>query len=298
MSSFRCLGLPADWVNAWLAAVGTTVLDCRIRLHWTDDPVPLAVLSAKDTDPVDILADAWPTQRKIEDMPLAEEWMGAGRVPRKVPVDDFVARVRAARGDPFSWTLSSTLTDLSVDKSGEVAHGPFDPPMPRGVTLHRRLLKVYEGVEAVEADFLRNSFLGYGRRFRGNGLGFDLTRLASSADATDPWTEPVVETLTFFGLAVLPVRGSGTDARLGSSRRTDRQRGWSKRPKSRPRRFRWPTWSQPLNADGIDALMDMWDPMNRVTSESCGVRSCWEIVPYRPKSPSDATRGFGSRQLW
>ena len=36
-------GLPAEWINGWLAAVGATVLDARIRLHWMTDGVPLAV---------------------------------------------------------------------------------------------------------------------------------------------------------------------------------------------------------------------------------------------------------------
>ena len=37
MARVRCPGLPASWVNGWLAAVGVTVLDSRIRLHWTAD---------------------------------------------------------------------------------------------------------------------------------------------------------------------------------------------------------------------------------------------------------------------
>ena len=35
MARVTCPGLPASWINGWLAAVGATVLDSRIRLHWT-----------------------------------------------------------------------------------------------------------------------------------------------------------------------------------------------------------------------------------------------------------------------
>ena len=36
----ECPGLPAEWINGWLAAVGTTVLDSELRLSWTMDPSP------------------------------------------------------------------------------------------------------------------------------------------------------------------------------------------------------------------------------------------------------------------
>ena len=48
MTQVPCPGLPADWINGWLAAVGATVLDARIRLHWTTEGTPLAVLSAAE----------------------------------------------------------------------------------------------------------------------------------------------------------------------------------------------------------------------------------------------------------
>lgn len=46
MARVTCPGLPASWINAWLAAVGATVLDSGIRLHWTAETA-LAVLSAE-----------------------------------------------------------------------------------------------------------------------------------------------------------------------------------------------------------------------------------------------------------
>ena len=126
MTQLTCPGLPADWINGWLAAVGATVLDTRLRLHWTTDGAPLAVLSAAEIDPVDALCESWPDRAQLSDMPIAEKWKGAGELRRKVPVEAFVTRARAVRGHPCSWTLSSTMTDLSVDENGEVAHAPFD----------------------------------------------------------------------------------------------------------------------------------------------------------------------------
>ena len=43
-NSLECPGLPAEWVNGWLAAVGTTVLDPEIQLSWTPDRSAIAVL--------------------------------------------------------------------------------------------------------------------------------------------------------------------------------------------------------------------------------------------------------------
>ena len=51
MIEIACPGWPASWVNAWLAAVGATVLDERIRLRWTTDADPTAVLSSETVRP-------------------------------------------------------------------------------------------------------------------------------------------------------------------------------------------------------------------------------------------------------
>ena len=250
MTQVTCPGLPADWINGWLAAVGATVLDARIRLHWTTDSGPLAVLSAAEVDPVAALVESWPDMALLSDLPIAQCWEEAGEVRRKVPVEAFVTRARAARGHRYSWTLSSTMTDLCVDENGEVAHAPFDPAGP-GPTkwLHHRLMKVHGQVEP-SAERIRDSFAGKAVRVKDNGLGFDQTRLGSLSDGTSIWTDPIVEELAFFGLAILPVRGRGADRRLDRyADVAERQRGWRKIPGSRdPRRFNWPAWRQPLDS--------------------------------------------------
>ena len=299
MIEMACPGWPASWVNAWLAAVGATVLDERIRLRWTTDGEPTAVLSSEALDPVAALVESWPDADFLSDLPIAEDWDGAARLQRKVPLDAFTARARAARSHRHAWTLSSTMTDLSVDERGEVVHAPFDPAGPGTIKwLHHRLLKVHRHVDCPAAR-LRESLAGRADRVDDNGLGFDLTRLGSLSDDSGNWVDPVVEVLAFFGLAVFPVRGRGADKRV--ARHADiavRQRGWRQAAGSEERRgFHWPAWSQPLDSDGIDALMDVWNPAKKGTWEGIGVHEGWRTVQYQRRGGGDRTVGFGSERL-
>ena len=299
MTQVPCPGLPADWINGWLAAVGATVLDARIRLHWTTEGTPLAVLSAAEVDPVAALVESWPDTALLSDLPIGEDWKGAGTVRRKVPVEAFVTRACAARSHRYAWTLSSTMTDLCVDENGDVAHAPFDPAGPGPIKwLHHRLMKIHEQVEPSVAR-IRDSFAGQAVRVKDNGLGFDQTRLGSLSDVASIWIDPVVEELAFFGLAILPVRGRGNDRRL--DRYADvaaRQRGWQHTPGSRdPRRFHWPAWHQPLDSAGIDALMDTWNPERKRAWPRVGVHAAWRSVRFQPRGSADTTRAFGAERL-
>lgn len=299
MTEVTCPGLPAPWVNGWLAAVGATVLDSRIRLHWTTDGTPVAVLSAVNVDPVTALAESRPDLVQLSDFPIAEHWKGAGRVGRKVAVEAFVSRARAARGHPYSWTLSSTMTDLCVDSNGEVAHAAFDPAGPGTVKwLHHRLMKIHRQVETSSERF-RDSLTGQADRVKDNGLGFDQTRLGSLSDVTSQWTDPIVEELAFFGLAILPVRGQGSDRQLDRNANMEvRQKGWRKTPGSQePRSFYWPAWRQPLDCAGIDALMDAWNPGKKSAWLRLGVHAAWRSVGYKTNNPADPTRAFGAGRL-
>ena len=299
MVEVTCSGLPAAWVNGWLAAVGATILDTRIRLHWTTDGEPLAVLSASEVDPVDALVESWPDTEVLADLPIAENWKDAGELRRKVHVETFVERARTARAHRHSWTLSSTMTDLCVDKNGEVAHAPFDPAGPGTIKwLHHRLMKLHEQLEPSPAQ-IGDSLAGCANRVQDNGLGFDQTRLGSLSDETSMWIDPVVEELAFFGLAMLPVRGPGTDRRLDRSADVrGRQRGWRKPPGSRDaHRFHWPAWRQPLDSAGIDALMDAWGPERKSAWKRVGVHAGWRSIRFEPRSSADTTRAFGAEQL-
>ena len=300
MSLMRCPGLPGHWVNAWLAAVGATVLDSRLRLHWTNDRTPVAVLSARDSDPMNVVIEAWPTAESLKELPVYEDWGTTGSLQRKVAVDTFVQRVREARGHPGEWTLSSTLTDLQVDKAGEVAHAPFDPAGPGSVKwLHYRLQRAHQLVETPGED-LAKCFEGSPRRVRFNGLGFDLSRLGSQTDDKAKYVDPVVELLAFFALAILPVRAEGADERLrgGAARKQVRQRGWRKIGRlDAGRRFVWPVWNMPLDLWGIDALLDTWRPDFKSDWARVGVHAAWHSVGYTARGSSDTTRGFGSSRM-
>ena len=299
MTQVTCPGLPGGWINGWLAAVGATVLDARVRLHWTTNGAPLAVLSSSEGDPLAALVESWPDAALLSNLPIAASWKGTGEVRRKVPVEAFAARTRAARGHPYAWTLSSTMTDLCVDERGEVAHAPFDPAGPGTIKwLHHRLMKVNEHVEPT-AGRIGDSLGGRAVRVKDNGLGFDQTRLGSQADDAAVRVDPVVEVLAFFGLALLPVRGLVADRRLDRFAEVRaRQRGWWKTSEgSDPRRFHWPAWGQPLDTSGIDALLDAWNPEKRHAWTRVGVHAGWRAVPFQRRASADTTRAFGAERL-
>ena len=294
-----CPGLPASWLNAWLAAVGTTVLDSRVRLRWTTDRTPRAVLCAEGVDPVAALAASWPNRDELTAMPISARWKDTPPLPRRVSVDAFVARARATRGHRHSWTLSSTMTDLSVDENREVAHAPFDPAGPGTIKwLHYRLLKVHQKVDPSSARLL-DSLSGRARRVNDNGLGFDLTRMGSQSDASGMTVDPALEVLAFFGLALLPVRGMGTDRSAGSfSYASAVQRGWIRTPGSgRERRFTWPAWGAPLDCPAIDALLDIWEPNKKNGWSHVGIHAAWQSVQFKPRATADTTRAFGAERV-
>jgi len=312
MNQVKCPGLPSDWVNGWLAALGATVLAPRLRLHWTTDAPPIAVLSAPDADPFDVLVRKWPDKDAIAALPIAVDWhppdgQDAGKLERQVPVAEFVKRAQAirahARAHPQSWTLTSTLTDLCVDENDKVQHAPFDPPGPGTIKwLHHRLAKIHDHVKD-PGEWIPKSLVCRATRVKDNGLGFDQTRIGSSADVTPKLTDPVIEVLAFFGLAFLTVRGLGVDARRNpKTKQRVRQRGWHKAEQG-GHCFRWPVWTPSLDRDAIDALLDVWDPEQRTkrrkqtTWDLYGVHAAWESVAFKTDSTSDPTRAFGSRRL-
>ena len=156
MTQVTCLGLPGAWINGWLAAVGATVLDARVRLHWTTHGAPVAVLSAAEVDPVTAMVESWPDEALLSDLPIAKSWKDAGTIQRNVPVEAFTARARVARSHAYPWTLSSTMTDLCINEHGWVEPGPLNPPVPKGITLHQRVMKAHEHVQPA-ADWIRDS---------------------------------------------------------------------------------------------------------------------------------------------
>lgn len=283
MATRTCPGLPADWLNGWLAAVGAVVLDPDMRLSWSDDPVPLAVLHAPgDEEPANRLADRWPTAEWADDLPITRRLPGHPELVLNPDVDTWSDRASRARRSPDAWMLSSLYTDLVWDdraKEHKIERGQLHTPMPgRDNTVHDRVRKLLSPVSSAD---LEATLLGAGRRVANNGLGFDVSRIPSLADETDLMVDPCVEVLAFFGLSVFPTRGDD---------RRRRQRGWS-----RDGVMRWYAWRPPLSAAGVDALLDVAEALNG--GRHGVVRGSWDSVGYAARGTSDVTRGYGAQRV-
>ena len=107
-----------------------------------------------------------------------------------------------------------------------------------------------------------------------------------------------MEVLAFFGLALFPFRGAGTDERLRKAARSSAiQRGWSRTGNGQGEQyFSWPAWRHPLDFAGIDALLDLWTP-DRKNWPSVGVHGAWRSIRYRRRANADRTSGFGAERL-
>ncbi len=202
-------GLHGDWLNGWLAALGITVLVDDTRLAWSDDPVPHAVVTSPGPEPlVARIAAALPATAELAALAVARNLPGVAELSRKVTREAYASRVPTARS-PGDFTLAATVTDLADDGAdGFLRHAPLDPPVPKGLTLWERLVDCRKAVEN-PAAMTAATLAGRGQRRKLNGLGFDYLRLRHAAHPIDEnWVDPVVELLTFMGLAFLPIRSN------------------------------------------------------------------------------------------
>jgi len=277
-----CPGLPADWLNAWLAAVGATVLCPDLRLSWTDEPTPVAVLHA-DGDPLERLRAAWPTVEELAELPIVRRLEGHEDLPSTPTVEAYVDRAAVARTHSCGWALSALYTDLfwsDQDKAHTIGRGFFTAPGPGTVgTIHDRLMKVAAEASPKQLDLVLS---GVAPRVAAFGLGFDITRPITRTDNRTPSVVPHIEVLAFFGLALFPIRGDGV-------RRAHRA------TVDRSRRFRWWTWRSPLSAAGIDALLDQACE-GRVDASLLGLGQGYETVRFEAAG-SEAFVAFGSRPV-
>jgi hypothetical protein len=289
-------GLDGGWLNAWLAAVGITVLLPEARLAWSGGGRPHAIIHVPTDDLPSAIAAALPPADALGALAIAKKLDDGTTLGQRFSSDAFAARAGRARatGD---WTLGVLATD-AVD-TGEPVNSPFNTPAPKGLTLHDRFASCRGALADDASGRIAASLAGRGTRVKMNGLGFDVTRILVASDPRgDKWVDPVVETLAFFGLAMVPCRGDGT-------RRS--ARGWHDSP-SRPGAFCWPTWEPPLSAAAIDGVLDVFwnadlDRRRRSKGRGAGwrwpnpVRRVYCSVPYQPQGSSDATRGYASEVL-
>lgn len=281
-------GLAVDWLNGWLAALGTCVLLADVRLRWTEDPVPTACFLLPDQAPplAELLAASLPTEGELATLPIARKLEGSPELARTVALATYSARAAKARATKDT-TLSSTLTDLVSDQRqlDDLPHSPFDRPVPRGITLCERVASCRKEIHDPVAD-VAEAFAGNGRRVGINGLGFDIRRLVAGVQEADKSVDPVVELLAFYALSLFPVRGNGPRWLA---------RGWQG-PASRAGSFRWCAWLPSLDLWGIDALLDLLPGAKEDVGAAgrLGITAWYHTVPYRPMSKSDTTRAYGA----
>jgi hypothetical protein len=247
-----------------------------------------------------MLAAALPTVEGLSKGVLARQLEGQ-EFPRNPTLEQYAFRAALARstGDR---SLGATVTDLTAEAANRLDHSPFDPVVPKGLTLFDRVEACALLIGDDSPDAVARSMSGTLPRAKANGLGFDATRIAESTSTdSSKYVDPVVECFAFMGLQAFPVRGAG------SLRATTR--GWSK-PASRTGAFVWPVWEGWLDVDAIECLLDevyLLAAQSRTgwADGRCsdrlrfyGVRSLLESVPYRPTGTSDTTRGYSSRLAW
>jgi hypothetical protein len=263
----------ADWLNAWLAAIGVTRRLPQVKLSWTDDVNPAAVFT---TPTVELLEDALPTDADVVEIVIAREHAdSATTFPRNPTLEEFAARAEVARktGD---WSLGSTVSDILLPKEKRLPHSPFDPPVPAGVTLHSRMKSA---LGATSRDQVAESMAGSLAPVAVNGLGFDLRRLAASCVRGQAVViDPIVEVCAFFGLQLF-------------HQSEGRTRGWKQGSMFSPGAFSWPTWSQPLDWAAIDSVLDEFYSGNELAI----LGQVFESIAYKKTAAADKTRGYGSR---
>jgi hypothetical protein len=288
-------GLPADWLNAWLAAIGITLLVPDTRLSWTTAPRPTAMFHHATADLPAQITEQLPTTTEIAALAIARHRPpDVEELSRKVHITAYTRRCDPARaiGD---LSLGATVTDLGAAGSdtrqhtsmdlNDLKHSPLDPPVPQGRTLHDRIDACRRQLDVDPTAQIHATLAGTGNRVSGNGLGFDHTRFVNPADPIGGvWVDPVLELLASVGLLLLPARGDGTTASF---------RGWTG-PPMREGAFTWPAWRPPLTCAGIDALLDrFWDHQHLGTTISRRYTS----IPYKPRGSADSTRGYASRPV-
>jgi len=295
-------GLEAGWLNAWLGSIGVLRLLPNTSLRWDARGSPKAVFAGVDRGLAEAVADALPSVTDLDGLAIARHRAGCGELPRSVSRKAYGERAAVSRANPGDWSLAATLTDLVP--GDEIVHGPFDPAMPRGVTLFERVRSCREKLPSDPASLVEAvaaTLAGRGGRVQANGLGFDVTRSSAAVDASaEVMVDPVVECLAFEGLQLFPMRGD-------REQKGGRQRGFASTA-SRRGAFRWPAWAQPLDLWGVDALLDQvssallrqqampGEVIERL--RRIGVVALYGSVYQRPRGSADTYRAYGAERLW
>ena len=238
----------------------TTVLDSRIRLGWTTERTPTAVLVADDVEPVEalgrFLARPGAACRAAHRRALAR----LSAMPRRVGVEAF----KAGHMPPATPVLVDAVVDHDRSHVGRKRRGS-----PRAVRSGRARndqvaapppAEVHgEVVPSVER--LMQSLLGTAERVNDNGLGFDLTRMGSQADGTARTSTRLSKCSPSSGSPCCQFAHRNRREPASVSYSAAVQRGWVRvRADKREYRFKWPAWSAALDRAAIDAPVRHLEP--------------------------------------
>jgi hypothetical protein len=275
-------GLQADWLNAWLAAIGVTVLVPDVKLSWTDDVVPHAVFWVPEgMDLARAVYEALPTEDDLEKMTIAPQ--GRGGVLGQKVTDEALYRARASHARTCHDTsFECAYTDLAPEPDGSspIGRGQFNVGMEGKETLWRRLEKCIHALREGDRPVDRiGASLGIrpdgDRPLVGtNGLGFDPRRLPSGLSAPGNWptVDAAVEIFAFFGIQRLPVRGDGV---------TVLQKPWLRQGQMRRPSLTYGCWATPLDSWGVDALLDLMLARSSRRESPLPVHSFFRVVRLR-----------------
>ena len=191
--------LGCRWLNAWLASIGVVMLVDGITLRWSDDPRPHAIFDSPSDEAIaEQIEAALPELEDLERLTITRSLQN-NSVPfsRRIDRVAFASRASSAR-DLGDFTLGSTLTDLGRNRIDDLDHSPFDPPVPKGLTLADRVVAIRRALPESAATTIASSMKGTAERVKLNGLGFDYRRVLQGADPVgDKWVDPTVELLAF-----------------------------------------------------------------------------------------------------
>ncbi|GIU85190.1 MAG: hypothetical protein KatS3mg008_1965 [Acidimicrobiales bacterium] len=295
MTTVEAPGLPADWFNGWLAAIGVTVMAEGVKLSWSEDPVPHALFHVPEGLRLEErLATRLSDREWIDSDPIARHLDGYPEFPRKVSLETYRARAKLER-EQKTGTLAASVSDTNPDADpADLEHGPLDVPMPRGETLWERAKRCQESLSRFPdlVGRVRQTLLGEAERLPLAGLGFDAKRTPSGVlEASSPHVDPVVELMCFAALRLFPAHtgARGRGGVLG--------RGWTGSSR-RQGSFIYVTWRIPLDCWGIDAFLDVvWSTRERLTRRFGRFLSPvkFEVVPYKTSGSSDVTSAFFTR---
>ena len=276
-STITCKGLSASWASGYLAALGCAVAVPGMRLSWTDEPVPTAILT-HDINPHSALAQAIPSivssmatslrdcQTKMTEQGVKEKYL-----PARVYRQEISKHIREYI-DPLSALFCDQDTYRGEDDVETCyASQIFYHGVPKGVTMSKRLTQVWQDLKEAHPNSLsqvvRQSLDGEPDLIDANGLGFEIRRVLRNnhPGSRSPKVDPVVELLSFAGISLLPLRGQGIATQKEKKRGTI-----TTRQRCQPRSFsyqgpmlRCPTWNHDDGLDvwGIDCLLTHWEAL-------------------------------------